>query len=98
MSHVYIAPKIYGKSIEYRSPDFRPIRGYIAPQALFMCVNAPQVCSHAPYIVLQCNDAKINNTHVHMLFLCYGSNCRNYFFPDRSKLTKLAVVKVLRTH
>ena len=29
------------------------------------------------YIVIQCNDTKINNNHVHMLSLCYGSNRRN---------------------
>ena len=55
-----------GKSIEYRSPDFRPIRGYIAPQAL----HAPTAREYtagafsraygACTIVIQCNDIKVN--------------------------------------
>ena len=55
-----------GKSIEYRSPDFRPIRGYIAPQAL----HAPTAreCNAGAFsraygactIVIQCNDTKVN--------------------------------------
>ena len=60
------------------------------PQALFTrlrCVYAPRV-----YIVLQCYEAKINNTHVPMLFLCYGSNRRNFFFPIDQNLQNLYVL------